>query len=63
MKVGDLVLFDMGGDGPPPAPKYTEVYKPRNPGVILKITPQLYHILWRNGDRTFEHESYLKEYK
>ena len=63
MKVGELVRFDMGGDGPPPAPQYTKMYAPRNPGLVVHVLPGMYRILWRNGEETWEHRSYLKRFK
>ena len=60
MKLGDLVEFTLV-EGPPPAPSYSEIYGTRTPGLLIKLLrARTWLVLWRNGDRNFEHDSYLR---
>lgn len=54
MRIGDLVVFYSSFK------KWEEDYEHRNPGVVTRSSsPRSAEVLWRNGDRTTEHRTFL----
>ena len=54
MRIGDLVIFYSSFK------KWEEDYEHRNPGVVTSTgSSRSAEVLWRNGDRTTEHSTFL----
>lgn len=54
MRIGDLVLFLSSFR------KWAEDYDCRNPGIVTNASStRSLEVLWRNGDRTTEHKTFL----
>ena len=58
MRIGDLVVFYSSFR------KWAEDYEYRNPGIVTNASStRSVEVLWRNGDRTTEHRTFLEKAK